>query len=139
MCPMGFKITDEHSSPREVQIRNAHEFVKCLGLGQTPEEAALAVGTPLKKLMRSPEVLELIEDLRDYHFEKAEDRKAIVLARNMKIVMTGEDRDATAASRIVTSDPALGFHEGGPTINITISPDVEKLDAGHPWEDEEGK
>ena len=130
-----FEITT-HKSPMEIQVKTATDFIKGLSDGKTPEEAALNVGTPLSKLMRSAEVIEKLEDLKQYHFAKAEDRKAILMARNMKIIMTGEDRDATAASRVVALDPALGL--GGnqsPTIVINISEDVQNLDPGDPWAD----
>jgi len=130
---VGIEITT-HKSLSEIKIKTATDFIKGLSDGKTPEEAALNVGTPLRKLMRSLQVVEALEDLKQYHFAKAEDRKAILMARNMKIIMTGEDRDATAASRVVALDPELGLAGNqGPNITINISPDIEALDAGDPW------
>ena len=120
-----------------IEIKSANDFVKALSAGKTPEEAALLTNEPLHKLMRSPDVIGLLEDLKQYHFLKAEDRKAILMARNMKIIMTGEDRDATAASRVVALDPELGLAGNqGPSITINISEDIEKLDPGDPWSKE---
>lgn len=119
----------------DLKIKNAAEFVKALDLGKTPEEAALSVGEPLAKLMRSPEVMGRLEKLKDYWFAKAEDRKALVISRMTEVLLNGEDRDSTAAARVLASDPELGFQQGGPTIQITISEDIEKMDPGTPWDE----
>lgn len=130
-----FKITP-HKSSVELTVKTAKDFVDALSKGKSPTEAALDAGEPLNRLMRSPEVVGRLEQLKDYIFTKAEDRKALVLARMVEVLLNGEDRDSTAAARVIASDPELGFQQGGPTINITISEDIEKLDAGDPWAEE---
>lgn len=128
------KIT-EHKSPAQLEVKNALEFVKALKLGKDPEEAAMTVGEPLAKLMRSPEVLGRLEKLKDFYFAKAEERKALLIARMTEVLLTGDDRDSTAAARVLASDPDLGFQQQGPTIQITISEDIEKMDPGTPWDE----
>src|SRR6185436_11515135 len=97
----------KNESPIQVDVKDAAEFLKALRQGKTPDEAAGVTGKPLSVIARSPKVIAGLEDLRDYFFADAAVRKAIVIARNTKIVMEGEDRDATAASRVLTQDPEL--------------------------------
>jgi len=121
----------------DLKVKSAKDFVDALSKGKTPEEAALSVGESLGRLMRSTEVVGRLEQLRDYNFKKAEDRKALVLARMVEVLLNGEDRDSTAAARVLASDPELGMTGNqGPSITINISDDVAKLDAGDPWEEE---
>lgn len=130
------KITS-HTGKLDLNVKNASDFVKAISSGKSPEEAALVVGSSLKSLMRDPHVLAALEDLVQYHFTKAEVRRAILIARNMKIVLTGEDRDATAASRVLALDPELGLHtDSGPTININLSEDLQSLDPGPIWDED---
>lgn len=131
-------VTDKESLV-EVEVKDASAFLKALRSGKSPEDAALDVGKPLNKLMRSEKVVKGLEDLRDYFFADAQTRKAIVIARNTKIVMEGEDRDATAASRVLALDPDLGFANQGTTVTVNLSEDVAKLEPGDPWSEEKQK
>lgn len=132
------EITDK-DSPVDIQVKDAADFLKALRQGKTPTEASQSVGKPLGTLVRSDKVIKGLEDLRDYFFADAQVRKAIVIARNTKIVMEGEDRDATAASRVLALDPDLGFSNQGTTVTVNLSDDVAKLDPGDPWEDSKEK
>lgn len=132
---MEIKITSG-TGPDDLAITNAKDFVKAVKSGKSLEDAALSVGEPLQVLLRSPELMERLQDLQQYHFKEASIRKAIVIARNMKTVITGDDRDSVAASRVLALDPELGLVAGTPTIEINISEDVAKMEPGNPFEDE---
>jgi hypothetical protein len=124
------------SDPQGIEIKDAAQFLKALREGKSPQDAAVEVGRPLKQLERSPEVLEALGDLQNYYFQDAAIRKAIVIAKNTKIVITGEDRDSVAASRVLALDPDLGL-TGNQNTTVTVnilSDDVKNLDPGNLWE-----
>lgn len=119
----------------EVEVKNGLDFMKTIKDGKTPEEAAGSIGMPLAKAMRSPEVIKRLHQLQDFYFQKAEERKALLIATMTEVLLKGEDRDKTAAARVLALDPDLGFSNQGTTVSIQLSEEVAKLDPGTPWEE----
>lgn len=131
---------NEHSSPREIEVKDASQFLKALREGKSPDQAALDVGKPLLKLMRDPNVIGRLEKLKDYYFAKAQDRKALVIARMTEVLLNGEDRDSTAAARVLAQDPDLELQGNtGVTVTVNLSEDVAQLQPGDPWSKEKEK
>lgn len=121
-------------SPSEVKEREAREFVSLVKTGETPQEAALTVGTPLPVLLKQPSVQNWIERVLPYHIKDPNLRRNVVIGAMTEILATGEsDRDKVAAARILIADPELGFGNAAPQVNVTISDDVRKMDVGIMW------
>jgi hypothetical protein len=115
-------------SMKDLDVKNAHQFIHALTSGKSVEDAAELVGQTPKSLARNDEVKALLQGLPDYYFKDPEVRRMMILAKMTQILLKGDPRDSINAAKVLTSDPEMEWQNDKPVVNITISDDMLKLD-----------
>lgn len=121
----------------EVQVSQAVEYARLVVAGVPPDDAAKQVGRSAPDMLTSVIVRKWLENTLPWFFDKAEYRRALVIASMTKILATGEDKDKVGAARVLINDPELGFKIDGPKITIEISEELRKIPADELWPEED--
>lgn len=119
-----------------LEIRTADKFIEELERTQDPEAAALAVGTPLKKLERNPYIVSRLQDLGQFNLANPELESSIIKARLNEIIISGENMESIAAAKTRIMDPKLGWLSETPIVQIVISEELAKITPKTLWPEE---
>jgi len=123
---LGIEMVPKHKRGQAVGIK-AQRFVDLLADGQTPGDAARAIGTTVRALNTSEDMSRAIKQLMDVgNVSAAIKREAIRAGLFMRFVRGIESADpieaklALEASKQMASDPTIGLGtgEGGVTVNL---------------------
>lgn len=91
---------------KTVKGQKAKQLVKLLADGKPVKEAETEAGITKAAISRDPKLVARVQELiNNYTFDNVA-TTALVRARLMQVVLTGEDKDATSAAKVI--QPMLG-------------------------------
>lgn len=116
------KVLEPTSVSGQLKDSVKDAYLAKIELGAVPAEAARDLGVEVADMNHDPVVRAAVKELTQKYKLTAKERRDLARARVNQIVLTGEDKDALTAVKLVMADPETGM-SGGMTIGAEVLPD----------------